>query len=93
MNRFNIYNDMKSKQEIINYITKKDWYPLFVKYHHESNVDEDPTAAWRLVYDSDLIKRAFDWNATTESPLFWRAVDSDYRMWYYGKLRTEPVTL
>ena len=84
---------MKSKQEILNYITRKDWYPLFLKYHHESNKDEDPNAAWRIEYNENLVKLAFDWNATVEGRVFWQGADSDYRMWYYGKLRTEPVTL
>lgn len=65
---------MKSKSEIIKYISSQSWGAQFCKYAFLSQRD--------LCYDYLLINNAFIWDATSEGYEYWANIAKEYCAWF-----------
>lgn len=75
---------MKSKEQIIDYINGQPWAEKFCKNTFLSQN--------RLVYDKNLINKAFNWTFTEEGVDYWNRINTLYSDWFDRDTRPKSWT-
>lgn len=79
--------NMKTNEEILEYIKKQDWYEAFCKNFVKSSIS-NYDGRKSLSLDSALIARAFNWSCTSEGHDYWCKIFGEYYCWY----NQQPIT-